>query len=57
MTIRCLGARGVSLSANILNPDEDFTSYSLWNGLMNFEVVTHLEKKIYCVLHTVRDEI
>lgn len=57
MTIRCLGARGVSLSANILTPDEDFTSYSLWNGLMNFEVVTHLEKKIYCVLYTVGDEI
>lgn len=48
---------GVSLSANILSPDEDFIIYSLWNGLMNFEVVIHLGKKIDCTLHTVRDEI
>lgn len=58
MTTRCLGARDLrSLSANILSPDEDFIIYSLWNGLMNFEVVIHLGKKIDCTLHTVRDEI
>lgn len=45
---------GVSLSANILNPDEDFISYSLWNGLMNFEVMIHLEKKD--VLHATYSE-
>lgn len=35
---------GVSLSANILNPDEDFISASLWNGIMNFEM-TYIKKK------------
>lgn len=45
---------GVSLSANVVNPDEDFISCSLWNGLMNFEVVIHLEKKIYCTTYSER---
>lgn len=33
---------------NILNPDEDFISNWLWNGLMNSEAVIHIEKKPYC---------
>lgn len=36
---------GISLSANILNPDEDFISTSLWNGIMNFEMDFKKEKK------------
>lgn len=36
---------GVSLSANILNPDEDFISASLWNGIMNFEMHALKKKK------------
>lgn len=37
--------RGVSLSANILDPDEDFIRTSHWNGIMNFEMDTLKKKK------------
>lgn len=47
---------GVSLSANILYPDEHFISYSLWNGLMNFELVIHLGKKKKDILYATYSE-
>lgn len=31
----------VCVAADILNPDEDFISCSLWNALMNFKVMIH----------------
>lgn len=33
---------------NIVNPNEDFISNWLWNGLMNSEAVIHIEKKTFC---------
>lgn len=47
---------GVSLSANILNPDEDFISASLWNGIMNFEMHALKKRKKKAILHTTYSE-
>lgn len=48
---------GISLSANILNPDEDFISTSLWNGIMNFEMDFKKEKKKKAVLLNIHWEM
>lgn len=44
---------GISVSANILNPDESVISTSLWNGMINFEIdIFFFKKKV--ILHNIQ---